>query len=366
MKKILTVIVSVCFIAAMLAGCSTSVAPTTTLAPVFEATATAVPTPEPTAVPTPEPEPEIIDEDTVIERLKANAQQITGTVIEMDDNNMILNTTDGNTILFTLTYISDSNAAAGDNVIVTYLGDLLESPEALEIEISSKSFQPQISGTILKVNSLEIFIQISSSEAISFYLTPETELVGADYLVPDDAVTVTYTGSIAEGADAVKIEVIKPVIDRAEIEESEQDTTNKHLTGLVTELSPSRITIKTNKNRSWTFQRQGSTRTTGGNLEKGCKVRITYDGYASQIPPAKEIKVLSAPDPTPKTHKTSGVVRSFGGMELFLDSGFHCDCAGAKITGDGNREPGDYATVTYYTENGENYATKIHFEMLVY
>ncbi len=295
-------------------------------------------------------------------------KKLSGTVVEKLGNELIVTDAKGNSIVFTLTYIQDTEAKQGDEVTVSYVGDVLDCPEATEITIDKVLVVPQINGTVVRIFDSQIFVEISSSDVFGFYTTTETQVTGVSQLALDDYVTVYYSGSLEEAPIASKIDVTTPAKDRSRTDSgtggsSEDDLTNKHLSGQVTELSSKSITILTSKNRSWTFKRSSSTKITGKNLEVGAKVRITYDGYASEHPLAKQIKVTAGPDPTPKTYKTSGVVTAYGGMNLQLDHNRDFDVVYAKNSGTGNHQVGDYATVTYYVEGGRNYATRVVWEM---
>ena len=326
-----------------------------------EPVVTEAPTPEPTEAPTPEPTAEPTAEP-------AKENYVTGKVVECVGNGLLVNTSNGNTILFMISNLSDVVASTGDEVGVTYTGNILDAPEVTKLDILEKALVKEISGTVFKVLDNQMFLEISSSEVICFALLPSTVYTGADNVVANDVVTVTYDGQLSETPVATAITITKAQPNRKEVNPSEDDPDepiNKTLTGIVSKLSNSSITIVTSKNKSWKFERNSSTKTTGSyDLEVGAKVRITYDGYASNVPPAKTIKVLAPYDPTPTTHKITGIIQSIGGMVLSLDNGFFCDLAYAKHVGNG--DVGDRATVTYYTQNGENFATKVVYEHIYY
>ena len=361
-KKLILSVISVLCAACMLTSCAVARAEAETVsAPtVNDITVTPVP---PTEDPT-DLEKEVSDNLLNGETVK----EMSGTVVEVAENQIVVSDTKGNTIVFTMTYIQDTEAKAGDEVTISYIGDVLDCPEAVSIQITKDVNIPMITGTVIRIFADEIFVEVQSTQVFGFYSHKDSfTLEGVTELAVGDYGNVYYTGSLLDGPTAYKFEVLTPTKDRSETDSNTPDASleNKHLTGVVTSLSSSSISILTSKNRTWTFKRSSASSISGKyNLEVGASVRITYDGYASNHPLAKAIKVTAAPDPTPKTHKTSGVVQYFGGMELGLDNGFSCDCAYAKISGDGNREPGDYATVTYYTQDGRNYATYIRFDML--
>ena len=361
MKKLLLPLISVLLASLLLAGCITieqPASPTPAMTEAPSVTADPAPTeipPEPTA--TPEPK-----------------KTVSGTVISVAPNDIIINIGNGSTINFTLSNLPDAGVRVGDEVIIDYEGDVLDSPEATKITITKEAVTNTLSGTVMVVTEDSVFIQISSKETFGFVLTSQTQFSFAgDPVTPPlavgDQVSITYDGELLNSPTATEILVLSAVPDRGNSGGSskgdDSDQVNKHLTGYVTDMGSDWVTIRTDKNRTWKFYITHHTKITGSyTMEVGAKIRVTYDGYASDSPDAKEIRVVAPRDPTPTpkpTEKktTSGRVVSWGGMWLQLDTGFGCDTTYASISGDGVV---DYrADVTYYEDNGVAYATKIKF-----
>lgn len=294
---------------------------------------------------------------------------VAGTVIHVEDNDIVVNMDNGNTVMFMLNYLHVTDAAVGDKVSVDYSGDVLDAPEAVTITITEKA-QPdqQLSGTVMAFDDTRVFVTISSKNVFGFTLDKDTTITGASKtLASGDEVTVTYTGALDSVPYAKDVNITKVAKTAA----NDAKLQNKTLDGSVRSLSSSKITIHTNSGKNYTFKIDGTTQVTGDySLETGCRVRVTYDGYAAKSPLAKIIKVLSPSDPTPPSpsyHTTTGYVESFLGVFLSLDNGMIFDCSGASYGGNSDGEVADKAKVTYYTsDDGVNHATKVVFTAIDY
>lgn len=294
---------------------------------------------------------------------------VAGTVIHVEENDIVVNMENGNTIMFMLNYLHVTDAAVGDEVSVDYSGSVLDAPEAVNIIVTKKAQQDQtLSGNVMAFDDTRVFVSIASGNVFGFAIDASTTVTGAaKVLAADDAVTVTYTGAL----DSIPYAKDVNITAVAKTASKDAKLKNKTLDGYVSALSSSKLTIHTNSGKNYSFKITGDTQVTGSySLESGCKVRVTYDGYASKTPPAKIIKVLSVPDPTPPSptyHTTSGTVESFYGVFLSLTNGTVFDCSGASYGGDSDGESGDKAKVTYYIDDdGVYHATKVVFTLVYY
>ena len=370
MKQYLKILLALLMAIMLFAGCITveqpakaaesEPAPAVTEAPAPEPVATEAPAPEPTAAPEP-------------------PKQVSGTVISTAPNDIIINVGNGTTINFTLSNLPDSGVRIGDEVTVDYDGDILDSPEATKITIIKEAVTNTLTGTVMMVTADSVFVQISSMETFGFILTANTTFsFAADPVTPPlavgDQITITYDGDLLNSPTATDITVLVAVPDRGSSggssggssHKDDGDQTNKHLTGYVTDMGSDWVKMRTDKNRTWKFYIGRHTKETGSyTLEVGAKIRVTYDGYASDSPEAKEIRVVAPRDPTPTPkppHKKtiSGRVVSWGGQWLELDNGFGCDTTYATISGDGTVDA--RADITYYLDDsGTATATRIKF-----
>ena len=380
MKKSVCILLTLLLVSALLSGCVTVMDPNLlpsgtaaaeTAAPADpEAPAPAeAPAPEPTPAPTETPAPTAVPPTT---------RTVSGTVVSVDSNDLILNVGNGTTISFLLSHIADAGVRAGDEVMIEYEGDILSGPQVRSITITKAALSNIISGTVMTISGNQVFVQITSGEAFAFTVNSATEYAFAgDPVNPPvavgDSVSVSYSGNLMSNAVATEIQVNALAPNRSSSSnrsssgssKDDSDQTNKHLTGYVVDMGSDFVKIRTDNNRTWTFRVNKHTQETGSyTLEVGSKIRVTYDGYASNSPAAKTIKVISprpaTPTPQPGTkHKTSGWVTSWGGMYMTLDTGFGCDTTYATRSGSGG--VGSYVDITYYNEGGMAYATKIVF-----
>ena len=320
------------------------------------------PTPSPTIEPTPSPVPSTPD---------PSEPEISGTVSAVGTSDMILRLENGNTVHFLASGTVLSGIHAGDSVSLTYSGDILDQATVKHITVLEPASSPvSVSGTVLRTENGKMFVQVASGNVFGFLLTGSTSYTGL-YASPvaGDGVTVFYEGDLLSIPSAVQVRITDAAPSRSSSSgsssSSDSSLINKHLKGIVTNLSDSRITVRTSKGKTYSFKLTHKTCYTGGHpLEKGCQIRVTYDGYASNTPNAKIIDVLEPPAPKPTkvpggNKTTSGTVDSISGIWLVLTNGFVCDLSSATVTGSGL--PGSQASITYYEKDGTARAVKVIF-----
>ena len=371
MKNVLRLIAVVC-VCCFVFGCASKPAQPVeeTVAPVEEPAAEV--TPAPTEAPTPEP----VKADISIEG--EELPYISGTVLAVGENDITVQMDNGNTFNFVMNRIDETIAQTGDEVSVYYLGDLTNCPEAMVINVTKVDPVQSITGTVLQHDASTVFIEIGSSDVLGFSLTKDTNITGvSDIIMAGDTVDITFDGDLLSNPVATQIEVLTVgASNRKDDTEETSNTVNKHLNGTIFDVSSSKLVLKTSTEKTYTFRLTADTKYVFSNgisaLRKGLRVRITYDGFASKNPNAKEVEVVSSISPTPThsskhtTFTVSGIVESFGGMWLSLSNGYGFDVSYASYGGSGKRVPGEYATVTYYHADGIRYATKIVFEPVIY
>jgi hypothetical protein len=295
------------------------------------------------------------------------AGTVAGTVVSLSENELVINMDNGNTLTFLLSNIVSVDVAAGDQVSIDYSGDILESPEVVNINVTTK-VAAQVSGNVTQHDDKGLYIKTATGNVYGFLLTDKTVVSGkANKITTDAVVNVTYTGDLLLHPIVTAVEIIKPGTDNDPL-------VNKTLDGIVSQLSSKSVYIHTNAGHNYKFQRVSTTEYEGKYaLEVGAKIKVTYDGYASKAPAAKIIKVLAPPDPTPpgpKTHKATGVIENMAGnmIEIFTDDGkdYSFLLGSVKISGDSDCGVGDRATVTYYLEkDGTMQATSIFFRKIL-
>ena len=289
--------------------------------------------------------------------------KVTGIITNVTEKDVVVTLSNGN--LLTLSIAADLEVPmVGTYADVYYSGDIATVLTAEAIITLSEAVLKTLEGTVSVFDASSLTIKTKKGTYATFNILSTATISGkAESLEEGQTVTVTYselTQFMSTVYLATGIEITKAVTKK-----TEEDTTNKSLTGVVTSLSDSRITIKTSKGKKWTFRIGSKTGfPSSKELEVGCTVKITYDGYASNSPTAKKIKVTKTREETERgtIYKKSGTVASFEGMVITLTNGFWADLAYAKHTGKKTHEVGKKVTIYYYTYGGENYATKIKWK----
>lgn len=323
---------------------------------------TSEPTPEPTAAPTAEPPEPTLEP----------AKTVSGVVMAVAANSLIIRMDNGNTISFALSNITDASVHKGDTVLVAYEGDITSCPEVLAITVTQSNPTSTITGTVMTKIDTDLFVQITSSDVLRFKVTKDTVIIGQDNVVRDDVVEVTFEGDLIDDPEAIEIFVIKANPDRRDLDPS---LLNKELTGVVTKLTSTKVTIITSKSNKYSFRITGNTFIDEKkyDLETDARIRVTYDGYASDTPNAKEIKVLAPSDPTPtvqpvKIKKITGIIVQRAGNSLVVDATdgvkYSFLLGSVTIKGDLDAAVGDTATVKFYYDavSGRPVATEITYK----
>lgn len=295
------------------------------------------------------------------------AGTVDGTVVSLTDNEIVINMDNGNTLTFLLSNIVSVDVVTGDKVSIDYSGDILESPEAVSITVTTK-VGTQVSGSVTQHDNKAVYVKTATGNVYGFLLSDKTVVSGKATTITTDAVVkVTYTGDLVKHPLATAVEIVKPGTEKDPL-------VNKTLDGLVTKLSSKSVSIHTNAGHNYKFARVDSTEYEGKyKLEVGAKIKVTYDGYASKGPDAKIIKVLAPPDPTPPgptTHKVTGYISEMAGNMIQISSDDGGDygflLGSVTITGDSDCGVGDRATVTYYNDtDGTMKATAIFFRKML-
>lgn len=247
--------------------------------------------------------------------------------------------------------------ALGSTVTVDYSGDLTTQLVADAVTVDAAPVALTANVTVAAIGENVFTATLEDGTQKEFRFNETTAITGkAAALEAGQKVTVTYVET-AYSAVAQQIEIAEPVV----VVEPVEDVTNKTLSGKVTKLTDSKITIKTKKGKSWTFKYSKKSKVSGKyDLKVGCTVTITYDGYASKNPLAKKIKVTKAA----ANYKTmSGTCSQYLKDDcMLLKNGHYFYIKGAKMTGKGNPGVGTKCTITYYVKNGEKYAVKINWK----
>ena len=257
--------------------------------------------------------------------------KVKGTVAGLQPNLLTVQLENNNTLQFMLSNIKDPGVKVGDVVELTYSGNPLDAPEAMTITVvSSTPAATTVSGTVFRFTKQSVFVQTASANIFGFVIDANTAFKGqSTKLKLGNQVTVTYTGELSNAPAATMIETTAVSSDpEPTAAPVDPEPVNKSLKGLVTNLTTKRVTIYTDTGHSYTFQRDGATVVTGDYmLEYGARIRVLYDGYASNSPFAKRIDVIAPPDPTPPdptpyvptTYTITGTIAMSAGNGLAVD-----------------------------------------------
>ena len=325
---------------------------------------------------------------TVTVTEKSPAQTLSGTVFLHDQSSVYVEISSQQVFGFVLNKDTVINGAAdyvvtGDAVMLTYDGDLYDTPTAVQITITdavknrSEQAQPTkatakpaadatnktLDGVVKSVSATKLTMLTSRSKSYSFKINGDTRVTGNYALAAGARVTVYYDGYAAKSPLAKAIYVYAPADPNPT---ATPKPATKTASGYVDSFGGMYLSLTSGIGFDCAYA------TYSGNSDgrAGDAARVSYyvgsDGmnYATYI-----TFTAVTPDPTPipkptpgPTRTASGIVTSFGGMYLSLDNGMGFDCAYASYSGDGDRLPGDEARVTYYVgDDGMNYATKIRF-----
>ncbi len=127
----------------------------------------------------------------------SSGKEVAGTVLSVSSNDIMIKMENGNVFNFIMDNITDTIAQVGDEVVIEYEGDILNYPQATSITVTKVYPVTTISGKVLQHDATTIFIEISSTEALGFWLTKDTVITGlSDLVMVGDTVTITYLSLI--------------------------------------------------------------------------------------------------------------------------------------------------------------------------
>ena len=301
------------------------------------------------------------------------------TVASVGDGQIVVNAEDGSTLQFSTVSLGDPGVRPGDVVDIEYRGDLLDVPEATSVTIvQAYAASTQVSGTVSMFDKKSVFVLASDGMVYGFNIDTNTQYSGQSTTLKNgNTVTITYSGELSGSPLATGIETTAvsaaPVQPTQETDPGDSSLQNKRLAGTVTDYSQGYyVTITTSTGHVFTFGITGNTVISEYYvLEVGARIRVTYDGYASNSPNAKKIQVLSLrqdnPDPSPALYTMEGTLNMYasGYLSISTASG---NLQEFTLTGDTRLVNVEYCIqnypvrVTYYgDEGGYKVATKVVF-----
>jgi len=175
----------------------------------------------------------------------------------------------------------------GDQIELTYLGDLSDYPYANVVAVVKEVELPKtttISGIVSEISGRTVLVGIDSAHAYRFVVTDKTDISGAaDHIKVGDQIEVTFEGKIESQPDALGIKVVKSTQVRAYT-----------INGTIVSADKGSVTLDTGKGK-YAFSTTDSTRYHGEKPAKGYKAEITYTGELSGKPQACVISCTKSP-----------------------------------------------------------------------
>ena len=179
----------------------------------------------------------------------------------------------------------DGNLSVGDDVSITYTGNLNEEPVAHAVKVILENHESPTytaSGIISEITKDSLLLSIDSAAAYRIALTANTTFSGpSKEAKTGDAVEVSYKGALyGSNAEAVSVKIIK----QAEKTDSDYHVMN----GLINTITKDAIILQT-KNALYAFDLSPNVHLKGSKLAVGKEATITYKGDLKHDPVAISI-----------------------------------------------------------------------------
>ena len=147
---------------------------------------------------------------------------ITGVVMQHDDTSVFVQIDTQNVYGFTINKDTEITGVEkklknGDEVKVTYSGDLLQIPDALTVEITkavekevTNTENKSLTGVVTKYPGSTVTVKTSSGHSYKFKIDSATQILGTYALEVGSRVRVVYDGYAAKSPAAKTIKVLTP------------------------------------------------------------------------------------------------------------------------------------------------------------
>ena len=169
----------------------------------------------------------------------------------------------------------------GDQIELTYLGDLSEYPYANVVAVVKEVELPKtttMSGVVSEIAGKSVLLSIDSAHAYRFNVTDKTAISGAaDHITVGDQVEVTFEGNAGSQPNAIGIKIVKSAPARA-----------YGINGTIASVDKGSLTLDTGAGK-YVFSTSDNTRYYGEKPAKGYKAEITYTGELNKKPQASVI-----------------------------------------------------------------------------
>ncbi len=218
------------------------------------------------------------DEIELVEHME-EALEYAGVLVDSGDDHITL-VNKGLSVTFMIdedSYIV-GDLSRGDEIELTYLGNLSEYPYANVVAVVKEVELPTtstVSGLVSEISGNSVLVGIDSAHAYRFNITNKTTISGAaTSLTVGDQVEVTFEGKISDQPNAISVKVVKSNQTRAYV-----------INGTISSVDNGSITLDTGKAK-YVFSIGKNTKLNGEKPAKGYKAEITYTGDLNNKPQA--------------------------------------------------------------------------------
>ena len=218
------------------------------------------------------------DEVLLVEHMDP-AIPFAGTLVDVDKDTISLASEK-----LTVTFLIDEDSyivgdlSKGDEVELTYLGDINEHPYANVVAVVKEVEQPKVHtvhGAVAELASGTMLLSIDSAHAYRFVVANDTEISGAaNDLAIGDEVDVTYEGNIKQQPNAKAIKIVKRPDKRTYV-----------INGKIANVENAAVTLDTGQAK-YAFTTNNDTKFYGEKPANGYKAEITYTGKLNDKPVA--------------------------------------------------------------------------------
>ena len=220
----------------------------------------------------------IAEEVNLVEHMDT-ALEYAGTLVDSNDDSITLV---NKGISATFQIDSDSyivgDLSQGDEIELTYLGDINEYPYANVVAVVTEAEAPQantIRGTVSELYNGTLLLSIDSAHAYRFVITSSTDIGGAaDDIAVGDQVEITYQGSVTSQPNALSVKVVKASDQRVYV-----------INGTIESVSSNSIVLNTGV-ASYAIATTSNTKFYGEQPAQGYLAKITYTGSLISNPEA--------------------------------------------------------------------------------
>ncbi|MBR0397954.1 MAG: hypothetical protein IJI10_06745 [Eubacterium sp.] len=188
----------------------------------------------------------------------------------------------------------EGDLSVGDDVAITYNGDINEDPYAAEIKVILDNIDPVVyiaSGIVSETAEDSILLSIDSAYAYRIGVSVNTRIGSPDDIIRvGDTVAVRYQGNIQDTPEAISVEVVKQA--------STAKLVYHVMNGTIADVFDDSFTLRT-KTDIYEFQKTDQVKYTGNKLEAGQIATVTYLGELNSDPVAVAVYCSLKPTAVP-------------------------------------------------------------------